>query len=281
MNKSLCVSGRTLILTNNGYQSIQNIEGMQVFIWNGAQFSLSVIRKTAENQSLYLVVMDDGSELECTLCHSFYITNPNDPNYFYRKELKDLQIGDEIIKCDYPVISGDTSRDLLDAYHIGLLVVGGDTYDIPMNASINNKIAWLSGFIDGYGKLVFRDNHYEIRIDYIYKDFLYNVKLMCNTIQLNPKMRVVSGSLIQLVRNLNGKITYTLTFDPLETILLLRHLDMPIKQLKLPQTYKRDQISNSVIRIQSINSLNRKEDVYSFEEPLRGMGILNGILTGK
>lgn len=169
---SLCVSGDTLILTENGYQNIEEIAGTRIRIWNGTQFSLSVIKKTAERQPLYLVVMDDGSELKCTLYHTFYVSQPETPGYYCKKELKALKIGDEIIKCEYPIIEGDSDKNFFDAYHTGLLVTGNDLYDIPMNASISNKMAWLGGFIDGYGKLVFKDGLYEIRIDYIFKDIV-------------------------------------------------------------------------------------------------------------
>ena len=281
MSTQLCVSGDTLILTIHGYRSIQHIVDCTIPIWNGEDFSLSSIKKTAAAQSLYLVIMDDGSELKCTYYHSFYVTDGESPCSFKKKELKDLRIGDQIIKCSYPIIHGDARRDFPDAYITGLLTIGGDSYDIPMNASMTNRMTWLSGFLDGNGRLVFKDGWYEIHVDYIFKDFLYNVKLLCNTLQLNPKIRVVSKSVMQLIEQLNGKITYTLSFPPIETACILGNTDFPIQTLSLPATYKVDHLEEHAIRVQSINSLNTKEDVYSFEEPIRGMGILNGVLTGK
>lgn len=281
MNKSnVCVSGDSLLLTLDGYQSIQDLVTKKVTIWNGSEFTDAVIKKAEGLHMLYLLTTNDGCELKCTLGHSFFTINEKNRNFPMKKKLSELNVGDEIIKCDFPIIAGNPNKDMIDPYTIGLLVIDGDTYDIPINSSLNNKLFWLAGFIDGNGELVFKDGQYEIKISYMYKDFLYNVKLMCNTIQLNPRMHVVSPSIIQLVEHLNGKITYNLYFNAQETYMMLRSPSFPIQKILLPASYYPDKVIPP-IKVQSINKLNEYTNVYYFEEPKKGTGIINGLINGK
>lgn len=277
---NLCVSGDTLILTDNGYFSMQELNNKMVNIWNGTEYSLSRIYKSATPQPLYLVTTSDGCEIKCTSLHSFFILNNIDKEYFYKKKVNELKINDIIMPCKYPVINGDSSKDFIDPYTMGLLTIGDDVYDIPMNSSLNNKLYWLAGFIDGNGEVLYKNGMPEIKINYVFKDFLYNVKLMCNTVQLNPRINVVSPTLVELVNRLNGKITYSLTFNPHETDLLLHHLSLPFQKIKINKFSINPDYSHE-IKIQAVNKLNSNEDVYNFVEPVRGMGILNGVLSGK
>lgn len=281
MNKlNVCVSGDSLLLTTDGYQHIQDMESKTVSIWNGSEFTEATIKKADGLHMLYLLTTSDGCELKCTLGHSFFVIHTKNRSLHIKKQLSEMNIGDEIIKCDFPIIAGNPNKDMIDPYTIGLLVIDGDTYDIPMNSSLNNKLFWLAGFIDGNGELVFKDDQYEIKISYMYKDFLYNVKLMCNTIQLNPRMRVVSPSIIQLVEHLNGKITYNLYFNAQETYMLLNSSSIPIQKMSLPSSYHPDK-SIPPIKVESINKLNEYTNVYYFEEPKKGTGIINGLINGK
>lgn len=277
---SLCVSGDTLILTDCGYFSMKELNGKSVNAWNGSEYSLTNIYKSATPQPLYLVVTSDGCKIKCTSFHSFFILSDVNKDYFYKKKVNELKLNDIIVPCKYPIINGDTSKDFIDPYTMGLLTIGGDVYDVPINSSLNNKLYWLAGFIDGNGELVHKNGMLEIKINYIFKDFLYNIKLLCNTLQLNPRINVVSSSLVELVSRLNGKITYSLTFNPYETDLLLNQLALPLQKIKrqlfsIRSDYKYE------IKIQAINKLNITEDVYNFIEPKRGMGVLNGVLSGK
>lgn len=275
----LCVSGDSLLLTQDGYKTMIELEGQTVSIWNGIEFTNAIVKKAELPQVLYLLITSDGCELKCTIQHSFFIVHPSNQLAYTLKQLYQMNIGDEIISCDYPVLTGDAKKDIIDPYNMGLLVINGDIYDIPMNASFNNKLFWLAGFIDGNGELLFKDGQYEIKISYMNKDFLYNIKLMCNTIRLNPRIMVVSPSIVQLIEHLNGRITYNLYFNPKDTYLLLNTLVSPIKKFKLPGTYFPNSI-NIPNQVVSINKLNECSDVYYFEEPKRGAGITNGLING-
>lgn len=72
-SSNLCVAPETVILTSTGYFQIQNLENQSVQVWNGEEWSETIVRKTGENQMLLTVKMSNGNEIECTPYHKFYI----------------------------------------------------------------------------------------------------------------------------------------------------------------------------------------------------------------
>lgn len=113
IQSNLCVAPETLILTKNGYEVISELEGEQVEIWNGEEWSETTIVKTGENQKLLKVTTDSGYELECTPYHKWYIFDGYGKPY---KEVRthELQVNDKLIKFDLPIIPG--SETLENAY---------------------------------------------------------------------------------------------------------------------------------------------------------------------
>ena len=72
-SSNLCVAPETLILTDKGQLEIRSLVDQTVNVWNGEEFSEVVVRKTGENQKLLVVKMTDGTVLECTPYHKFWI----------------------------------------------------------------------------------------------------------------------------------------------------------------------------------------------------------------
>lgn len=70
-----CVTGETKILTDKGFVRIDSVVGQKVNVWNGEEWSEVEPRVTGENQDLLLVSFSDGSQLDCTPYHSFYLQN--------------------------------------------------------------------------------------------------------------------------------------------------------------------------------------------------------------
>lgn len=144
-SSNLCVAPDTMILTENGYFRIDKLEGQLVNIWNGQEFSKTVIYKTGEDQELIEIHMNNGSVLNCTKYHKFYIDNGEGQTII---EAKNLSINDTIIDFTYPVLKKrlDNIEDNLDAlllnnkekilaYTHGILSSSVGCYD-----SINNNV---------------------------------------------------------------------------------------------------------------------------------------------
>lgn len=126
---NLCVSPETKILTDKGYIQISHLEGRKTKVWNGDQFSETVVVKTGRDQRLLKVVTNFGQEIECTPYHKFYVqegynkgTGPNKYRIL-EKRASELKIGDKLIKFSLPVIEG--TKILPDAYANGFYTGDG------------------------------------------------------------------------------------------------------------------------------------------------------------
>lgn len=116
-----CVSGDTLILTDHGYLTIEQLVGKEVNIWNGYQYSKVIPKVTGHNQPMKSILFSDGSKLRCTNYHKFILNNSD------RIEAEKLKVGDKLSKFSFPVIDG--------------------------SKRINKKIAYTQGFFMGDGSM--------------------------------------------------------------------------------------------------------------------------------
>ncbi len=126
-SSNLCVAPETMILTSKGYYSIEELENKEVEVWNGQEWSKTVIQKTGENQNLIKVVLSNGSELECTEYHKFYIATGKRPsNYPIIKQIeaKNLKPSMKLIKSNFPIIK-DGLTDFNYPYEHGLFSADG------------------------------------------------------------------------------------------------------------------------------------------------------------
>lgn len=118
-----CVTGDTLILTDEGYVPIIDRVGLPTNVWNGHEYSIVIPKRTGKNQDILRVTLSDGSMLNVTPYHKFILRESS--RVVGRVEAKDLEIGSKIEKCEYPVIEGyDTPT--LDMYTQGFF--SGDGY---------------------------------------------------------------------------------------------------------------------------------------------------------
>ena len=96
-SSNLCVAPETRILTSEGYQEIRSLENKEVNVWNGIEWSKTTVMKTNDSSELMRITFSDGSVLECTPYHKFYLEdNPNPV------EAKDLSIADCLISWTLP-----------------------------------------------------------------------------------------------------------------------------------------------------------------------------------
>ena len=108
---NLCVAPETVILTNKGYEVISELEGEDVVVWNGKEWSDVTVVKTGENQELITVKTHDGFELDCTPYHKFYVQKDYTSGKVVETRAQDLRPGDKLIKLETPVIAGDKTLD--------------------------------------------------------------------------------------------------------------------------------------------------------------------------
>lgn len=83
-SSNLCVAPETMVLTDDGYFPIKDLEGKTVRVWNGDNWSATTVKKTGENQKLIEVYFSNGASLTCTPYHKFLIQD----NYHDNKNIK-------------------------------------------------------------------------------------------------------------------------------------------------------------------------------------------------
>lgn len=162
-------------------------------------------------------------------------------------------------------------------------------FEVPINASLDNKLKWLAGYIDSDGCIVKNQESRCIQIACIHKQFLYKVKLLCNTLGLNPKITKTRDEDLYMMPDNKGfgekklynrKEIYRLLFNTLDTYKLYNELQIPTKRVLNNILVPPQRDARKYVRIQSIEEVDGVYDTYCFNEPKNNTGIFNGIITG-
>lgn len=215
-----------------------------------------------------------------------------------------LKVGDHLIRYNLPIISGNSNNDIKYAYTVGylygkhsktnyislhyddnlkkcknhleysLMSLNGNILDlmlsddfhfkIPFNASIKNRIDFLSGLIDSsindVGELTIKLPRHKTNYS-----ISNSLMLFCHTLSLQPILYEEDNHFI-------------LSFDKLDASVMYFTLKMKT------HTVSKNDIdyvhTNSNVSIVSIQELKDKHDTYCFNEPMFHRGILNGVITG-
>lgn len=141
-----CVAPETVILTDNGYVSIQSVVDQQVNVWNGTQFSSVTVRKTSERDLLVKVTLSNGMSLSCTTGHKWLVrTGPSVRRVISRVETKDLKENDILADFDYPVLESIQDPDEFRNPYTHGFFCGDGSYDkgIPTITMCHDKIALI------------------------------------------------------------------------------------------------------------------------------------------
>jgi ribonucleotide reductase alpha subunit len=169
-SSNLCVAPETLILTEQGYCAIETLADQpEIKVWNGEEFSATVIRKTGSDQELLTVETSDGCTLDCTPYHKFYLQDGS------TVEAQDLKENDTLLSCAaYPCIDGTQS------YPVAIETV-------PLNAALKTKIDWLAYYYNTelYNTIILEEKLY---LSHPSRTFLFQIKLMLQTCGLNAEL---------------------------------------------------------------------------------------------
>lgn len=154
-----CVSGDTLLVTRDGLHEIKDIVGQKIEIWNGKNWSQVIPLKTGKDRKLYRVQFGDGSYLDVTEYHRFFVKDKFGKNY-QEVQTKDLlnhskyTLHTEPFVIDY---QDGNSINLSYAYTLGV-AVGDGTIDqiyshkaeliIAGNKSVERQYNYLPSFVD-------------------------------------------------------------------------------------------------------------------------------------
>lgn len=255
-SSNLCVAPETMILTSTGYHQIKDLENQEVNVWNGEEFTKTTVRKTGEDQELIKVVLSNGSEIECTPYHKFYIYD----GLTTQVSAKDLKKDMKIIKTKFPIIR-EGLKDIITPYENGASFDDEITKFVPINYNIDIKLRWLEGLVDT-SPISIRDT--DIHINSIHKEFLEKVKYLLQTLGCNPKVQKEKDNYTLIVNMHDISSLYNLGFKP------------KMSCLRIP-----DYIREEWVRVEGVVYIHKYSDTYCFTEEKRGKGIFNGIITGQ
>lgn len=327
---NLCVAPETKILTDKGYEVISELADVEVNVWNGEEFSKTVVRKTGENQKLIKVVTDVGSTIECTEYHKFYVLKNYRQQYVERRacELKD---GDKLIKTAYPILEGSEnmssawengfysgdgcfhkgthlvylyhkkkkllshfSSDLIRTYSenkdriILRCDMNYDKFFVPNNKfTIKSRLEWLSGWLDADGCIYKNGTNQQIVGSSIDEVFLCEIKNMLQCTGIDSKIQKVSDGGYRSFPKNNGtndvgeymtKPAYRLIINSVESKKLY-DMGLRFKRLEFTPNIPNRSASHYTKVVEVVDE-GRYDDTYCFTEPIRNMGVFNGVLTG-
>lgn len=331
---NLCVAPETLLLTKEGYQVISDLEDEEVEVWNGKQWSKTVVRKTGENNKLLKVSLSDGKELECTPYHKWYIVknkNHQRSGKLTEKRTHELEIGDWLIKLKTPVLEGKEDCNFIHPYTHGFfcgdgtysngkpilslygekmalapyLEIKSSTYkvtaqnkinvilsdeierkfEVPMNATVENKLRWLEGYLDADGCVTRNGQTETIQVASIEGKFLGDVQLMLQTLGVCAKIvDMLPEREILLPDGRGGEKLYQC--KEAKRLLInsndLFHLSLlgfSPKRLKF-SVRKPNRECSHFVKVISVKDEGRYDDTFCVSEPIEHKAVFNGILTG-
>lgn len=339
-----CVTGDTLILTDNGHIPISELAGNYANIWNGECFSRSEVFKTNDSADVIDIKFSDGMTVSCTKYHKFVIQEPTnvDQNKTIEVEAQNLKIGDKLIRCKYPVIDNKenvlknaytngyfaalgeyvnletsdytdgnskrkrvtnntkepcifintninrwrrvnfpyNSQDFLEDFTIeqykgsDVIILDSETTMpkdfIPKNYSLKSKLDWFAGYCDALGELDIKNGCQILKISSINQVFLVELKLFLQTCGINPI----------IVFNSYGNSSHFYYCLTLSSFDIHNLINMGLKFNSIDISgYMPTRNYVKSISVTNIFDTDTKAPTYCFNEPIKHMGIFNGIIS--
>jgi ribonucleoside-diphosphate reductase alpha chain len=273
-SSNLCVAPDTKILTSKGWNTIIDLKDQEIEVWNGKEFSKTIVKQTGSNQELVKITFSNGELLECTPYHKFYI-NDKDQIMLEAKDLKENMCID---KFNMPIIDDmHMATDFKKTY--------SDNVDVPINYIKDIKLRWLEelcdeecvvyiktdSIVEEDSKVIKNENNYQLKISSIKHNFLLDVKRMMNTMGIDPEITIIQEHIHLLVTSIDLLKLISLGFNP----------KFNLKQLDLSGINQPNRNARKFITVTKIEYTGRHADTYCFNEPLEHKGVFNGIMTGQ
>jgi len=313
-----CVTGETPILTRRGYIPIAEVEGQEVEVWNGEEWS-TVSPYYAGHDRILRVELSNGVELLCSPSHRFLskegemITTENAEGVCLAKTempVVDVDTDAEIDPYSQGFYSGDgfTDKDrswvywpkypCIDRlsgtigkehpirrfrtwYHGKMLPKNW----VPVNQRQHYKINWFTGLLDADGCVVRNPHSDGLQITSVDRKFLADTRLMLTTLGVQGHLASMHQDRTAAMPDGKGglkdyecKAVWRLSINCTDTQTLLQ-LGLVPSRLKIREgEVQRD--ARRFITVVSVEDTGQEAPVYCFTEPKRGLGVFNGILTG-
>jgi ribonucleoside-diphosphate reductase alpha chain len=158
-----------------------------------------------------------------------------------------------------------------------------EKYTVPTECSLESKLEWFAGLIDGDGCVTKHQGGrgISIQIGSIHYNFLNDVLLMLQTIGVNSRINLSRN---ESIKELPGG-SYTCKklwrlLIPSGGVELLKMLGLNTRRVNINTENLPNRQALHFDKIVSVEDLGETSDTFCFNEPLKHRGIFNGILTG-
>lgn len=193
--------------------------------------------------------------------HGYFCGNGNIDKY--NNKLIVLQKNDEFIDKKFNYIDKVSENDKI-TYYLNNEELNIKFF-VPIKTDSKNRIDWMAGFLDANGLLSKdkKSNCQQIITYSINKKFLYNVKLLCNTLGLNPRMISINDM-------------YKLIINPNDTYKLYNKFKLSTQKLTYNMK-KPTYIHYPYVKITSIEKVDGLHDTYCLKSEKNETAVFNGI----
>jgi ribonucleoside-diphosphate reductase alpha chain len=160
-------------------------------------------------------------------------------------------------------------------------------FTVPLNGyTVKSRLEWLAGLLDADGCVYRNGKNEALAITSVHKNFLLDVRLMLQTFGVDSKVAQVVEQGYQSMPDGKGGNKDYLCQDAYRLTISsngLFHLgQLGLHTHRLQWTLRKPQReARHFIKVTEIELTCRKDDTYCFTEPLRNLGMFNGILTGQ
>ena len=184
---------------------------------------------------------------------------------------------------DYQCYTENTNAD---RYDIILPKDLNPKFMIPENASINTRLRWFEGYCDTDGTIARNGTNESLQIGSTNKDFLSNIRLMLHTLGIESKVTKGMDEGLRMMPDHKGgskeyicKQAFRLLIGS-NDLYQLSLLGFSPKRLQYtPRIPQRN--ATQFVKVTAVEESYKNVDTYCFTEPLRHMGVFNGVLTGQ
>lgn len=163
-----------------------------------------------------------------------------------------------------------------------------DKFWVPLNGTVETKISWLAGYIDGDGTLTSNKDTQSIQISSTNMAFLIDVLKLLQTIGINSKIRTMHEERLDWMPDGHGgqkeylcKKVYRLMFGEQGVQQLIQLGFLRSAQRVIPEERTPNREASRFVTVEQIVDEGRVDDTFCFTENKRGMGVFNGVLTGQ
>jgi ribonucleotide reductase alpha subunit len=294
-HSNLCVSGATPVLTDAGHLPIGPLQGREVRVWNGSEWSAVTVCQTSAASPLVRVELDNGAALECSPGHLFYDhRGAPHPAGALRRGTR-LEVARR-----WPVVEG--GAPLEHPYARGLEaaagLLSGGAPPVPFDAALVGRLRWLEGLCAGAAARFDAPGGGappSLRLEAAEPDGLLLVRLMLQTMGCDPRVSSSTAPLFRCAARARWRLS--LGDADLRTLKGLgfafpalsagRPLAPPggaegappacsgAPPLPPPPPNKRP------ARVLSVTPVAAPAPTFCFTEPLRHRGVFGGVLTGQ